>query len=296
MIELRSTEPLLPLIALTALFLGGLPVFALHVRRRGLKRDERIEQRNTGPFLGRYLMYYLLWMIAPVERLLIRLGVSPNLLTLSSLLMSAAAGVTLALGRFGLGGWLYLFTGICDIFDGRVARATQRVTKAGAFYDSVVDRWAEALIFCGLAYYYRMSWVLGVVLLALVSSFMVSYARARGESLGADTADVGAMQRPERILYLGVGVAMSPMVALFESGADPHPLHLLAVIALGLVAATSLGTAVKRSLVIFRQLSARSAPPAAVEPPAPKPALPPKPPVEPKPADAGLDLEFKTEG
>jgi phosphatidylglycerophosphate synthase len=253
-IQLRATEPLLPLVVLTAIFLGGLPLFALHVRRHGLDRDERIEQRKTGPFLGRFLMYYLLWLIAPAERLLVRRGVSPNVLTFSSLLLSAGAAVLVGLGRFGMGGWLYLFTGIFDIFDGRVARATQRVTRAGAFYDSVVDRWAEALIFCGLAYYYRDSWVLLLVLAALIGSFMVSYARARGEALGAAGADVGAMQRPERILYLGVGVAMSPVVVAFQPAGATRPLHVLAVIALGLVAATSLGTALRRSMVIFRQL------------------------------------------
>jgi phosphatidylglycerophosphate synthase len=277
---IASTEPLLPLIVLTALFVLGVPVFALYVRKHGLPKDERIEKRKVGPFLGRWLMYYLLWLIAPIERLLIRMGISPNALTFSSLLLSSGAAVALAFGRFGLGGWLYLFTGIFDIFDGRVARATGRVTRGGAFYDSVVDRWAEALIFCGLAWYYRQSWVLFLVLIALVASFMVSYARARGEGLGATTGDAGAMQRPERILYLGAGIALSPVVAaldydprigMMDGGA--HPLHLLAVIALALVAVTSLATAVRRSWVIFRQLANRpldDAPVApAAEPPQP---------------------------
>jgi phosphatidylglycerophosphate synthase len=251
---IQTTEPLLPLFVISGFFILGLPLFALHVRKHGLPKDDRIEKRKVGPFLGRWLMYYLLWIISPVEKLLIRLGVSPNTLTFSSLLLSAGAGVALALGRFGLGGWLYLFTGIFDIFDGRVARATGRVTKGGAFYDSVVDRWAEALIFCGLGWYYRASWVLVLVMIALVASFMVSYARARGEGLGATGGDAGAMQRPERILYLGVGVALSPIVASFD-GSSEHPLHLLAVIALGLVTATSFWTALMRSWVIFKQLA-----------------------------------------
>jgi phosphatidylglycerophosphate synthase len=253
---IASTEPLLPLIILSGLFILGVPVFALYVRKHGLPKDERIEKRKVGPFLGRWLMYYLLWLIAPVEKLLIRMGISPNTLTFSSLMLSAGAAVALAFGRFGLGGWLYLFTGIFDIFDGRVARATGRVTRGGAFYDSVVDRWAEALIFCGLAWYYRQSWVLFLVLTALVASFMVSYARARGEGLGATTGDVGAMQRPERILYLGVGIALSPVVAALD-GEGAHPFHLLAVIALALVAVTSLATAVRRSWAIFKQLADR---------------------------------------
>jgi phosphatidylglycerophosphate synthase len=139
----------------------------------------------------------------------------------------------------------------------------------------VVDRWAEALIFCGLAWYYRSSWVLALVLVAIISSFMVSYARARGESLGAEGADVGAMQRPERILYLGVGVAMSPMISALESPSDAHPLHVLAVIALSLVAATALGTALRRSWAIFRELERAAPAPPPVEPVAPPaPAAP----------------------
>ena len=60
-------EPLLPLVVLSAFFIVFLPLFALHVRRHGLPRDATIEGRKVGPLLGRYLMYYLLWLIAPVE-------------------------------------------------------------------------------------------------------------------------------------------------------------------------------------------------------------------------------------
>jgi phosphatidylglycerophosphate synthase len=246
----RSAD-LLPLVGLSALFILALPLFALHVRRHGLPRDPRIEQRQVGPLLGRWLMYYLLWLIAPVERLLVRLAVPPNLLTLASLSLSAGAAAALALGWFGLGGWLYLFTGILDILDGRVARAAGRASRGGAFLDSVADRWAEALIFCGLGWYYRASWVLVLVLAALATSFMVSYARARGAALGAHTGDAGPMQRPERILYLGLGAALSPLASALFGGT---PLQPLAVIALGLVAVISLYTALGRTLMIFRQL------------------------------------------
>jgi phosphatidylinositol phosphate synthase len=250
-------EPLLPLVVLSAFFILGLPLFALHVRRHGILRDATIEQRKVGPLLGRFLMYYLLWLMAPVERLLVRQNVAPNALTLVSLLLSAAAAAALALGWFGLGGWLYLFTGIFDILDGRVARASGRATRGGAFYDSIVDRWAEALIFAGLAWRFRASWVLILCIGAMVASFMVSYARARGEALGATAGDAGAMQRPERILYLGVGLALSPMVG-----------ELLAVIGLGLVTAISLFTALWRSRAIYRQL--RAQPLAAPHPSEPK--------------------------
>jgi phosphatidylglycerophosphate synthase len=246
---MNVAEPLLPLVVLTAFFIFALPLFALHVRRHGIKRDDRIEQRKVGPLVGRWLMYYLLWLISPVEKALVRLRVPPNLLTLSSLILSAGAAAAVAVGRFGLGGWLYLFTGVLDILDGRVARASGRATKSGAFYDSIVDRWAEALIFGGLAWNFRAGWVLFLVLGGLVASFMVSYARARGEALGAGGGDGGAMQRPERVLYLGVGIALSPMVTALGG-----PDKLLTVIAVGLVAAISLVTATARTLVVYRQL------------------------------------------
>src|SRR5262249_34830860 len=116
------------------------------------------------------------------------------------------------------------------------------------------DRWAEALIFCGLAWYYKNSWVLLLVVGALGASFLVSYARARGEALGARAADVGAMQRPERILYLRVGLALAPIAAAV------FHFHPLPVIALALVAATSLWTSVRRTLMIYRQLEGERIP------------------------------------
>jgi phosphatidylglycerophosphate synthase len=240
---MTPAEPLLPLVVLSAFFILGLPLFALHVRHHGLPADATIERRKVGPLLGRYLMYYLLWLIAPVERLLVRQNVAPNVLTLVSLLLSAGAAAALAMGWFGFGGWLYIFTGIFDILDGRVARASGRATRGGAFYDSIADRWAEALIFAGLAWHFRGGWVLLLCIGALVASFMVSYARARGEALGSTAGDAGAMQRPERILYLGAGLALTPLVG-----------ELLAIIALGLVATISLVTALWRSVTIYRQI------------------------------------------
>src|SRR6185369_14595597 len=100
-------------------------------------------------------------------------------------------------GLMFAGGWLLLFAGSLDIVDGRVARRTNRGSKRGAFLDSVVDRYADALAYLGLAYFYGGTWVEWIVLGALVGSFMVSYTRARAEGLGT-TCLVGLLQRPER--------------------------------------------------------------------------------------------------
>ena len=63
---IQTTEPLLPLFIISGFFILCLPLFALHVRKHGLPKDDRIEKRTVGPFLGRWLMYYLLWIIGPV--------------------------------------------------------------------------------------------------------------------------------------------------------------------------------------------------------------------------------------
>src|SRR5262249_37938702 len=152
-----------------------------------------------------------MWVLGPWERALVRSGVRPNQITLASLAVAMGAAAALAMGRFALGAWLYLAAGILDILDGRIARATGRVTAGGAFFDSVVDRYAEMVVFAGLAIFYRESWGLPVVLAAALGSFMVSYARARGEALGVDVT-VGTMQRPERLFYLGLALLVSPVV------------------------------------------------------------------------------------
>src|SRR2546425_456115 len=125
---------------------------------------------------------------------------------------------------------LYFVAALCA-FAGRVARATGRVTRSGAFIDSVADRYAELAVFGGLLYYYRLApWVMAVVLAAGAGSLMVSYARARGESLGVEVK-IGTMQRPERLFYLGVVVAHSPLVETLVGGGESrlHPPALLAL-------------------------------------------------------------------
>jgi CDP-diacylglycerol--glycerol-3-phosphate 3-phosphatidyltransferase len=177
------------------------------------------------------------------------------------MLSSVAAGA-LAVGLFDVGGWLYLFCGILDLFDGRVARATGRVSRSGAFYDSVVDRYAEFAISTGLCIYYRESWMLYVVLAFIIGSFMVSYTRARAEGLGVvEDAKVGLMQRPERLVYLGVSLIVSPTVAaLFER--KEQPIFILATGMLMFLAFSANVTALRRFWVVFRHLSAEDPKPA----------------------------------
>lgn len=144
-----------------------------------------------------------------VGRVLGRSGISPNLLTIIGVVLTLSVTVTLALGYLAWGGLLVLLTSLFDMLDGALARATQRNSTFGAFLDSTMDRYAEALIFLGLLIYYQRIpgsyYELVFVYLAIVGSLMVSYTRARAEALGLD-CKVGILARPERVILLSFGL------------------------------------------------------------------------------------------
>lgn len=244
--------PLYPLVVLAAYFIIALGLFALRTRWVGLPVDTEVASRPASKLLGRYLRHYMMWVLGPWERALVRWRVSPNMLTFGSFLVACLAAGAFALGHFGAGGWLYLLTGIFDILDGRVARATGRVSAGGAFFDSVMDRYAELVVFGGLAIFYRNSWALYVALLASLGSLMVSYTRARGEALGV-TVNIGTMQRPERLFYLGVISGLSPLVEVFF-GHGRLPPFVPVVVALALLGASANWTALRRILHTLERL------------------------------------------
>ncbi|MBI2755275.1 MAG: CDP-alcohol phosphatidyltransferase family protein [Chloroflexi bacterium] len=145
--------------------------------------------------------------------LLARAGISPNVVTLVGSVLTASVGLLAAQGWFVAAAvclWVFALT---DTLDGALARLTNRVTPFGAFLDSVCDRYAEAAVFFGVAWWYldRADRVgVGLAFLALVGSLMVSYARARAEGLSYH-AEVGWFQRPERIIVLGLGFLVAPL-------------------------------------------------------------------------------------
>jgi CDP-diacylglycerol--glycerol-3-phosphate 3-phosphatidyltransferase len=191
------------LLLVTGLFLAAFAAYSLLTAFGRQPRSREMRARGETVFLPLYLREYWDWTIHPVTRLLIRLRVPPDAISWLSLLLSAAAGGAFAIGYFGMGGWLYIFGGTCDIFDGQVARATGRSSPEGAFLDSVFDRYTEMFVLGGLAFYFRDSPVLWAAIAALGGSLMVSYTRARGEGLGYSCRE-GGMQRAERIVYIGL--------------------------------------------------------------------------------------------
>ena len=145
---------------------------------------------------------------APAARLLARLGLSPNAVTAMGLVLAAVSAYLLSAGYLTAGGAVLLLSGVFDLLDGALARATGRTTTFGAFLDSTVDRVSEIVVLLGLlVYYLDLGSTSGAVLVyvALSGSIMVSYVRARAEGLGLESS-VGLMTRPERIAALGAGL------------------------------------------------------------------------------------------
>jgi phosphatidylglycerophosphate synthase len=243
---------LAPAIALAGYFGGALMLFA--VTRGRVPVEAEVASRPASRLLGRWIRQYMMWVLGPYERALARLGVSPNAITLFALGLSLLAAVALGAGWFALGGWLYLAAGMCDILDGRVARRAGRVSRGGAFFDSVIDRYAEIAVFGGLAWYYRDSWALVLVLASAAGSVMVSYTRARGEALGVDVS-VGTMQRPERLFYLGVVVAHSPLWERLIHPGLARPMYAPTLVALALLGASANVTAIRRIVHTLRALA-----------------------------------------
>jgi phosphatidylglycerophosphate synthase/putative flippase GtrA len=254
----RIWSAIAPALFLGSYFLLGAVAYALRVAVRGRFRDAEVEARGSSAILGPAARAYFAWVMQPVWGFFARFQIPPNAVTTLSVLLAAAAGVSVAVGRFALGGWLYLFAGACDFVDGRLARITGRATQAGAALDSVLDRYSESAVLVGLGWYYRDSWVLMAVMLALVGSMMVPYIRARGEGLGLQVK-TGMMQRPERLVLLGVSVAFAPVLEAWLVPGEARPLHRLAVVALCIIAVSSQFTAATRLLTVMKLLDPRLA-------------------------------------
>lgn len=160
-------------------------------------------------------------VIAPVTDFFARLGIHPDVLTLTGLVLSLLAGIMYGTGSFFWAAWVLVLAGVCDSLDGQIARKTNRQSAFGAFFDSTLDRYGDLFPYTGLAYHFAggrgfdslhgretwaepSPWTVVLIILAIAGSFMVSYTRARAEGLGVECRD-GLMQRPERMTLLILG-------------------------------------------------------------------------------------------
>jgi len=143
--------------------------------------------------------------------------VQANWLTYAGFVLNVGVALLVAEGWLVLGGALFLLVNALDFLDGAVARASGTAGGYGAFLDSVLDRYSEAVVFVGLLVWFARADdlpAMAATALALVGSFMVSYCRARAEGLGLD-CEVGLLQRPERIIILGIGMILHEYALLY---------------------------------------------------------------------------------
>ena len=192
------TSSLAALLAALGLAFASMVAYAILGRRPDADAQGKGATFLIG--LGDFLVHWFMWAIGPIERLLLGLGVGPDAMNLGGLFFGALSGVLIATGRVELGGWAIAAGGVCDILDGRLARARNLASAYGAFIDSTLDRFVEVFAFLGFVLFLRgFPWGPLLAAAAITGSLLVSYTRARGESVGVLCKE-GLMQRAERLV------------------------------------------------------------------------------------------------
>lgn len=236
-----------------------IPLVVVFVRlRRKLPRDKDVEDkisedleagRSTAIFLSgayRFTAEWIGWVLNFVEKPLGRL--SPNIVTSLGLALGVASGIFYSLEMVFAGAMFLALGGLADAADGRIARRRGEVSKAGAFLDSAFDRISESVIFLGiiLGPFSDKNYLAFLSALALASAMLVSYTRARGESLGIKYKE-GFMRRHERAVVI---VLASILEGFLRNVVSDVALAL----GIGIVAIGSIITAVLRIKDIYRGL------------------------------------------
>jgi len=220
-------------------------------------------------------------IIEPFVKLLIRSGLTPNAVTTIGFILNIGVTVIFIVGAeegnrgdlsyVGWAGALILFAGLFDMLDGQVARLGNMSSTFGALYDSVLDRYSELVMFFGICYYlvghhYFLSSIFAFI--AMIGSMMVSYTRARAEGLGIECKD-GLMQRPERVVTIGVAAIACGVTAYYIGGDHKwylpgvsfHVLETMSIFTLPIVLMAVLTniTAIKRLMGAKKTLDKRDA-------------------------------------
>ena len=185
--------------------------------------------------------------LIPIGRVLQRIGITADVVTVIGIAMSGAAAVAIGRGNLLLGFILLILTGIPDALDGAVAKAAGTSSKRGAFFDSVSDRLTDALLFGGLTWHYvstRPGHLMILPVAVMASAQIISYQRAKAELLGYE-AKGGVMERAERFIVLALGLLLSVII-----GDDALLVVLWIMLALTLV------TAIQRFIKVWIQATA----------------------------------------
>ena len=218
-----------------------------------------MSQKNTFNKFRDALQLGIYAVINPLVRFLIRIGITPNIVTTIGLLGNLAAAAIFAwagytatpldpnYGLVAMAGGVIIMFSLFDMLDGQVARLGNMVSKFGALYDSVLDRYCEMLTLGGIAYYFFETGLeisALITFLALIGSVMVSYVRARAEGVGIE-CKTGVMQRPERVVVTSFAALGAGIFSCIE----------VLIIAMGIIAVFANITAFARIHHCYTQLS-----------------------------------------
>jgi CDP-diacylglycerol--glycerol-3-phosphate 3-phosphatidyltransferase len=183
--------------------------------------------------------------VKPIGNSIRKAGISADMITATGIVMAVAASVAIGSGALQLGFLLLVLTGIPDLLDGAVAKASGKSSLRGAFFDSVSDRLTDGLLFGGVTWYLAASgeppWVIMLPVAGYVTASIVSYIRAKADALGFD-ARGGMVERAERFILLAIGLLFEPL--------------LLPV--LGLIIVLNSITAGQRFVKVWKQASAQT--------------------------------------
>jgi len=203
---------LLILVVINSIFIFGFFIFALMGKHK-IRHSDLDGRVKTNSFFA-MLQNYWFTITEPCVTFFIKVKITPNMISYFGLFLGLLAGLFFGLKEWGLGGWTLIASGVFDLFDGRVARATKTVSKKGAFLDSCLDRYGDSAILSGLAIAFLNNWLLYPVLLCFMGFSCISYNKARSEASGIK-CDVGGFQRPVRVLALSLACIATPILSFF---------------------------------------------------------------------------------
>ncbi|OFZ53363.1 MAG: hypothetical protein A2428_10395 [Bdellovibrionales bacterium RIFOXYC1_FULL_54_43] len=251
-----------------AIILIALPLilvlaYSVRVLMKGRAHYDRVDRQGSGRFLSKSVMEMGYWGMQPFAKLLVFFQVTPDQISWSSILFGFLGGACLVFGHFGFAAALIAISSILDSLDGMVARMTGTSSEAGEVLDSAMDRYVEFFFLAGLViYYHEIMPLMILTLVALLGSFMVSYSSlfARAERVKLPPAK-WSMRRPERLVYLVTGAALSPVTIPWLERVREFPVAIghPMVIALGVVAVFANVCAVEQFFHTMKAIRVREA-------------------------------------
>ncbi|CAN5252120.1 hypothetical protein BH11MYX1_BH11MYX1_43830 [soil metagenome] len=242
-----------------ALWVVAFVAYAIRVRRFGAFHSARVDSVGGTAIMGETIMQATYWAGGPIVRGLVAIGFTAHGVTTLALVLGIGAGIATACGWFGLACLLATISTVADIRDGQVARLTNSGSNVGELYDAVVDRYTEFGFIAGfIVFAHGSPWMVAIALLALQSSYMISYASAKAEALEVSVPR-GLMRRHERAAILIIGAGVTPILGPIVAEKFAIPATSVFAVGLALVGVIGGFAGVLRFFWIRRALRERDA-------------------------------------